>query len=214
SRRGPRRPGRLRGRGGGVRRRRGGAHARGVPRLPDRGGSGGVRPGVRPAERGQRRHAHHRARRPGPAMVRRGGARAGGRPAGPAGWTETPGLLPFPLRGDAEDLPMLRDLTDTSRDVFTRACSARELAEERRLAYVAVTRAAYWVACCGYWWGEAASPLGPSLFLEEVRAACAGGAGTVAHWAPPPDEGAPEPALGDPPRRCRAAGAATPRQGD
>jgi len=127
-------------------------------------------------------------------------------------WTENPRLLPFGLRGDAEDLPVLRDLTEASRDAFTAACSARELAEERRLAYVAVTRAAYWVACCGYWWGEAASPLGPSLFLEEVRAACAGGAGTVAHWAPPPDEDAQNPALADPPVVSWPEVADTPRQ--
>ncbi len=113
-------------------------------------------------------------------------------------WTENPRLLPFGLRGDAEDLPVLRDLEEASRERFTSACSERELAEERRLAYVAVTRAAYWVACCGYWWGEAASPLGPSLFLEEVRAACADGSGTVAHWAPPPDDGAQNPALAEP----------------
>jgi DNA helicase-2/ATP-dependent DNA helicase PcrA len=113
-------------------------------------------------------------------------------------WTENPRLLPFPLRGDAEDLPMLRDMEEASREKFASACSARELAEERRLAYVAVTRAAYWVACSGYWWGEAASPLGPSLFLEEVRAACADGAGTVAHWAPPPEDGAQNPALAEP----------------
>jgi DNA helicase-2/ATP-dependent DNA helicase PcrA len=113
-------------------------------------------------------------------------------------WTENPRLLPFALRGDAEDLPVLRDLEEASRDKFTGACWARELAEERRLAYVAVTRAAYWVACSGYWWGEAASPLGPSLFLEEVRAACADGPGTVAHWAPPPEDGAQNPALAEP----------------
>jgi DNA helicase-2/ATP-dependent DNA helicase PcrA len=113
-------------------------------------------------------------------------------------WTENPRLLPFALRGDAEDLPVLRDLEEVSREQFTDACSARELAEERRLAYVAVTRAAYWVACSGYWWGEAASPLGPSLFLEEVRAACADGPGTVAHWTPPPEDGAQNPALAEP----------------
>jgi DNA helicase-2/ATP-dependent DNA helicase PcrA len=112
-------------------------------------------------------------------------------------WTENPRLLPFGLRGDAEDLPVLRDLEEASREKFTGACSARELAEERRLAYVAVTRAAYWVACSGYWWGEAASPLGPSLFLEEVRAACADGPGTVAHWTPPPEDGAQNPALAE-----------------
>jgi DNA helicase-2/ATP-dependent DNA helicase PcrA len=113
-------------------------------------------------------------------------------------WTENPRLLPFSLRGDAGDLPVLPDLEEASRDAFTATCSARELAEERRLAYVAVTRAAYWVACCGYWWGEAASPLGPSLFLEEVRAACADGSGAVAHWAPPPEDGAQNPALAEP----------------
>jgi DNA helicase-2/ATP-dependent DNA helicase PcrA len=113
-------------------------------------------------------------------------------------WTENPRLLPFGLRGDAGDLPVLRDLEEASRDSFTSACSARELAEERRLAYVAVTRAAYWVACSGYWWGEAASPLGPSLFLEEVHAACAAGAGTVATWAPAPEDGAQNPALAEP----------------
>ena len=113
-------------------------------------------------------------------------------------WTENPRLLPFGLRGDAEDLPVLRDLEETSREQFTGACSARELAEERRLAYVAVTRAAYWVACSGYWWGEAASPLGPSLFLEEVRAACVDDPGAVAHWAPPPEDGAQNPALAEP----------------
>jgi len=127
-------------------------------------------------------------------------------------WTENPRLLPFSLRGDAEDLPALRDLAETSRDAFTRSCSARELAEERRLAYVAVTRAAYWVACCGYWWGEAASPLGPSVFLEEVRAACAGGAGTVAQWAPPPDEDAQNPALAEPAVVSWPAAADSPRQ--
>jgi DNA helicase II / ATP-dependent DNA helicase PcrA len=113
-------------------------------------------------------------------------------------WTENARLLPFSLRGDAGDLPALRDLAEASRDDFTRACSARELAEERRLAYVAVTRAAFWVACSGYWWGDAASPLGPSVFLEEVRAACESGAGTVACWVPPPDEDAQNPALADP----------------
>jgi DNA helicase-2/ATP-dependent DNA helicase PcrA len=75
-----------------------------------------------------------------------------------------------------------------------------------------VTRAAYWVACCGYWWGEAASPLGPSVFLEEVRAACAGGAGTVATWAPPPDEDAQNPALAEPAVVSWPAAADSPRQ--
>src|SRR5262249_49316270 len=127
-------------------------------------------------------------------------------------WTENPRLLPFSLRGDAEDLPVLRDLTEVSRDAFTRACSARELAEERRLAYVGVAGAAYWVAGWGYWGGEAAPPLGPWVFLEGVRAACAGGAGTVTPWALPPDEDAQNPALAEPAVVSWPATADGPRQ--
>jgi DNA helicase-2/ATP-dependent DNA helicase PcrA len=113
-------------------------------------------------------------------------------------WTENARLLPFSLRGDADDLPVLPDLRTESLDAFKDACTARELSEERRLAYVAVTRAAYWVACSGYWWGEGATPLGPSEFLAEVRAVCESGAGTVAHWSPAPEEDAQNPALAEP----------------
>ncbi len=114
-------------------------------------------------------------------------------------WTENPRLLPFGLRGDAADLPALRDLTAGSVNAFGAACADRDLGEERRLAYVATTRAAYWLGCSGFWWGDASSPLGPSLFLEEIRAACEAGAGTVACWADPPEEGAENPVLAEPP---------------
>ena len=120
------------------------------------------------------------------------------RPVASTRWTENPRLLPFGLRGDAGDLPALPDLTARSLEDFDDACAARELAEERRLAYVAVTRAAFWVACTGYWWGEGTSPLGPSLFLDEIRAACEAGAGTVAQWVPPPEDEATNPALTEP----------------
>ncbi|HEV2375668.1 MAG TPA: ATP-dependent DNA helicase [Streptosporangiaceae bacterium] len=113
-------------------------------------------------------------------------------------WTENPRLVPFALRGDASDLPALPDLTTASLAGFDAACAARDLAEERRLAYVAVTRAAFWVACSGYWWGEGTHPLGPSVFLTEVREACETGVGTVVHWAPAPEEDAQNPALTEP----------------
>ena len=114
-------------------------------------------------------------------------------------WTENARLLPFGLRGDAGDLPALPGLEPGALAAFGAACAARDLGEERRLAYVATTRAAFWLACTGYWWGEASSSLGPSVFLEEVRAACEAGAGTVACWAPPPEEDSENPALAEPP---------------
>jgi DNA helicase-2/ATP-dependent DNA helicase PcrA len=114
-------------------------------------------------------------------------------------WTENARLLPFGLRGDAADLPPLPSLEPAALAAFGAACAARDLGEERRLAYVATTRAAFWLACTGYWWGDASSPLGPSVFLEEVRAACEAGAGAVACWAAAPEEDSENPALADPP---------------
>jgi DNA helicase-2/ATP-dependent DNA helicase PcrA len=113
-------------------------------------------------------------------------------------WTENPRLLPFGLRGDAGDLPVLPDLTTDSLEAFTAACAARDEGEERRLAYVAATRAAFFLACSGYWWGEGTLPLGPSVFLDEVRAACEAGAGTVDCWTEPPRDDAQNPALAEP----------------
>ena len=114
-------------------------------------------------------------------------------------WTDNARLLPFGLRGDAADLPALAGLSADSLASFGAACADRDLGEERRLAYVAATRAAFWLACSGYWWADAASPLGPSMFLTEVRAACEAGAGIVAQWAPPPEDGGENPVLAEPP---------------
>jgi DNA helicase-2/ATP-dependent DNA helicase PcrA len=119
------------------------------------------------------------------------------RPKAPTRWTRNARLIPFPLRGDAVDLPALPALDADSVAEFNEACAARDLAEERRLAYVAATRAAFWLGCSGYWWGEATAPLGPSVFLTEVRAACEAGAGTVAQWADQPAEDADNPLLAE-----------------
>ncbi|TVZ04189.1 ATP-dependent helicase [Trebonia kvetii] len=117
------------------------------------------------------------------------------RPRLPTRWTHNPRLIPFPLRGDAGDLPVLPALDADSLAEFDAACAARDLAEERRLAYVAATRSAFWLGCSGFWWSEATAPLGPSVFLTEVRAACQAGAGAVDRWAEEPPEGAENPLL-------------------
>jgi DNA helicase II / ATP-dependent DNA helicase PcrA len=125
-------------------------------------------------------------------------------------WIDNARLIPFPLRGDVADLPGLPSLEADALAAFTAACAARDLAEERRLGYVAATRAAFWLGCSGYWWGEATAPLGPSVFLTEIRQACeaeaqAGqaamtvraGAMTVAEWAERPPEDAENPLLAE-----------------
>jgi DNA helicase II / ATP-dependent DNA helicase PcrA len=108
-------------------------------------------------------------------------------------WTDNARLIPFSLRGDAGDLPELRGLDSASLDAFADACATRDLSEERRLMYVATTRAAFWLGCSGYWWGEGGtSRLGPSPFLQEVRTS---GAADVSVWAPAPDPDAENPLL-------------------
>ena len=104
------------------------------------------------------------------------------------------GVLPFPLRGDSEGLPKL-DLSaaEDQKDVaaaltaFGRAWREHDEREERRLAYVAVTRPRRLLLCSGYWWGDGVKrPRGPSVFLDEIRATCLAGAGVVDAWAPEP----------------------------
>jgi DNA helicase-2/ATP-dependent DNA helicase PcrA len=109
------------------------------------------------------------------------------------------------LRGDRGELPELRwqETTDqvearTAIEAFRSACKARGELEERRLAYVAVTRARNVLACSGYWWDTTKTVRGPSSLLEEVRAVCAGGAGQVAVWADPPPDETTNPVLGVP----------------
>jgi DNA helicase-2/ATP-dependent DNA helicase PcrA len=110
-------------------------------------------------------------------------------------WLGDPGELPYPLRGDATSLPALDLTTAADHDAahaavgrfVVEAADAARL-EERRLAYVAVTRARSMLSCSGYRWDSAVRPRGVSPFLDEVREACADGAGTVAVWVDDPGE--------------------------
>ena len=114
-------------------------------------------------------------------------------------WLGGLGVLPFPLRGDADGLPVLalaeaeeqRGVAQALAD-FTAAWRAHDEREERRLAYVAVTRPRRLLLCSGHWWGEGTKrPRGPSALLRDVHQACLnGGAGQVVdEWAaePAPD---------------------------
>ncbi|MCY1140679.1 ATP-dependent DNA helicase [Actinoplanes sp. Pm04-4] len=112
------------------------------------------------------------------------------------------GVLPFPLRGDSDGLPKL-DLSPaidqkgvlTAVSNFGTAWREHDEREERRLAYVAVTRPRRLLLASGYWWGDGVKrPRGPSVFLDEIRAACDEGAGVVDAWTPEPVPGATNPA--------------------
>ncbi|MEV5568671.1 ATP-dependent DNA helicase [Spirillospora sp. NPDC052269] len=110
-------------------------------------------------------------------------------------WTANPRVLPFPLRGDYADLPKLNGLEKDDLARFEEQSIRRDLLEERRLAYVALTRASALLIATGYWWGGSSRPVGPSPYLEEVREVCVAGAGTVAVWTDPPGEDDTNPLL-------------------
>jgi len=119
-------------------------------------------------------------------------------PSRPAGsgtrWTGNPRMIPFPLRGDRRDLPELTGLAKEELAAFEDACAERDVREERRLAYVAVTRAGQVLIATGYRWGAASKALAASPFLEEIRES----ANTVAAWAEPPEEHEQNPLLAEP----------------
>ncbi|MBM6623287.1 ATP-dependent helicase [Micrococcaceae bacterium RIT802] len=92
-------------------------------------------------------------------------------------WTKEDGSLPWPLRGDRNDLPQW----DTDQPSLSEAVDAETafrgdvLAhgedEERRLAYVALTRAKDLLLCSAtVWTGSRSKPTAPSTFLGELLA--------------------------------------------
>ena len=126
------------------------------------------------------------------------------------GWLTDIGAVPFPLRGDADGLPqwayqsaMTQDELDSELKLFMDRCGAHEVAEERRLAYVAATRARDSLLLTGAVWGDGSTPREPSRFLEEIRELAEGGPFSdgaefdgqirVGHWVDVPGEGAENP---------------------
>jgi DNA helicase II / ATP-dependent DNA helicase PcrA len=114
-----------------------------------------------------------------------------------SGWATSAPTLPYPLRGDGSDLPSFDVLTpkdqkglDDARKEFVAACKERAVREERRLAYVATTRARHLLLASGYWWDSAVRPRGPSTFLTELRLVRGV---RVDQWADPPPDGAANP---------------------
>ncbi|HWG98050.1 MAG TPA: ATP-dependent helicase, partial [Pilimelia sp.] len=111
------------------------------------------------------------------------------------------GVLPFPLRGDRAGLPALAlDGAADQKDVrdavarFAADWAAHDAREERRLAYVAVTRPRRLLLCSGHRWAPGVRrPREASPLLEEVRAGCLAGAGVVDAWAAAPEPDAVNP---------------------
>jgi len=92
------------------------------------------------------------------------------------GWLSL-GALPYEFRGDADELPMLRwrgietqKEFDDNRKRFKLDLETRHRLEERRLAYVAVTRARHSLLLSGSFWSKQSKPRTPSEFLLDLEA--------------------------------------------
>jgi DNA helicase-2/ATP-dependent DNA helicase PcrA len=103
-------------------------------------------------------------------------------------WIWSAAVLPAPLRGDAAEQPGCGGWTKVDLGGYDAACREHLEREERRLGYVAVTRARSLLIGSGHWWGPTQQRRrGPSAFLEELRHHCAAGHGSVEVWEPAPE---------------------------
>jgi len=92
-------------------------------------------------------------------------------------WATAPALLPSRLRGDHAQLPELDDARCADRGELEArildhkaALKDRHRDEERRLAYVAATRARMALYASGAAWGTGSTAREPSIFLSEFAA--------------------------------------------
>ncbi|HZX06141.1 ATP-dependent DNA helicase [Kribbella sp.] len=110
-------------------------------------------------------------------------------------WTTNAKVLPWPLRGDADTLPDIRDLTNAGLKVFADECKDMNALEERRLGYVAFTRAKELLVATGHWWGPTQKrPRGPSSYLSTLKQHAGE---RVVQWAEQPDLSAENPELAE-----------------
>ncbi len=115
-------------------------------------------------------------------------------------WLRQPRALPHPLRGDAATLPEVPEWTAAAHKEHLAEVADHLRLEERRLGYVAVTRARSLLLGSGHWWGpNQKRRRGPSEYLLALRRHCEESPdhGEVEAWAEAPAEDAENPALAD-----------------
>jgi DNA helicase-2/ATP-dependent DNA helicase PcrA len=113
-------------------------------------------------------------------------------------WVGSAWVLPYPLRGDAEHLPVLSGEGKKSTfDAFKADAKEYESWEDLRLEYVTVTRPRYHLVASGHWWGPTQKRRrGPDTWLAGLHTHCQDGHGEIITWAEEPLEDDTNPSLG------------------
>lgn len=112
---------------------------------------------------------------------------------GVSSWVTSSERIPWELRDDCPDAlrgfpnrvegPRTKDF-----ESYTARLRVLKDLEDRRLAYVAMTRAEQYLCVTGHWWGhDQKEPKGPHPFLLEMHERCIGGLGVVPVWVPEVD---------------------------
>lgn len=92
----------------------------------------------------------------------------------------------FPNRGESP--------RDKDHKAYQEILRDYQVADDQRLAYVALTRAEYSLTVTGHWWGDTQTKFrGPDPYLTIIRDACIAGAGEVICWHPQPGDDAKNP---------------------
>ncbi|MBO3140863.1 ATP-dependent helicase, partial [Dermatophilus congolensis] len=135
---------------------------------------------------------------PNPARVSFVGDQWQVQPPKDSAWTSDLGAIPYPLRGDANGLPQMdlrgvdsQGAQDALSD-FALAGGIHAMREERRLAYVAYTRAVEALLVSTAVWEGHKSPRVTSRFLSEIAQGS-----VVEEWVDMPPEGAENPTVID-----------------
>ena len=108
-------------------------------------------------------------------------------------WPTRVDLIPTPLRGDRIDLPELVSHDNEGMKRLHADTKAHEETEERRLAYVAFTRARHRLVVSSYVWAGTLKPFGASIYQRTVREVAEGWGGSPIAWLETPQAGTPNP---------------------
>jgi len=84
-------------------------------------------------------------------------------------WLMASAVLPADLRGDADNVPQVADVSDAAAKVYAQALKDEARRADDRLAYVAVTRARQHLVATSHAWSELKNPRQHSTYLRTLE---------------------------------------------